>query len=133
MNIFVDTSAFYALLDADDQNCERAKGRWTEWLYQPTRFFCSNYILVESMALIQRRLGMLAVRRFQEDILPLCQVHWMSPELHAAAISALLTADRRHLSLVDCTSFEVMRHLGLRVVFAFDQHFSEQGFVCLPA
>jgi predicted nucleic acid-binding protein len=142
MNIFVDTSAFYALLDADDQNCERAKGSWAEWIYQPTRFFCSNYVLVESIALIQRRLGMLAVRRFQEDIFPLCQVHWVSPELHVAAMSALLTADpsgwasgrsRRHLSLVDCASFEVMRHLGLRAVFAFDQHFSEQGFVCLPA
>jgi predicted nucleic acid-binding protein len=123
MNIFVDTSAFYALLDADDQNCERAKGSWAEWLYQPTHFFCSNYILIESMALIQRRLGMLAVRRFQEDILPLCQVHWISSELHAAAMSALLTADRRHLSLVDCASFEVMRHLGLRVVVCFLQHF----------
>jgi predicted nucleic acid-binding protein len=75
---------------------------------------------------------MMALRCFQEDIMPLCQVHWVSPNLHAAALSALLAADRRRLSLVDCTSFEIMRRLGLRTVFAFDCHFAEQGFTCLP-
>jgi predicted nucleic acid-binding protein len=40
----------------------------------------------------------------------------------------LLVANRRDLSLVDCTSFEVMRRNGLEVVFTFDPHFHEQGF-----
>ena len=39
---------------------------------------------------------------------------------------------RRQLSLVDCASFDIMRRLGLRDVFAFDPHFAEQGFRCLP-
>jgi len=132
MDIFIDTSAFYALMDADDQNHEPAKAAWSEWLYQPIRFSCSNYVLLESIALIQRRLGMKAVRRFQEDIVPICQVHWVTPGLHAAALSALLAADRRRLSLVDCTSFEIMRRLDLRDAFAFDRHFAEQGFTRLP-
>ncbi|MEI6809693.1 MAG: hypothetical protein WCN95_13310, partial [bacterium] len=33
---------------------------------------------------------------------------------------------------VDCVSFEVMRRLGLRNVFAFDNHFAEQGFLVRP-
>ncbi len=132
MDIFVDTSAFYALMDADDLNHESAKAAWSEWLYQPARFVCSNYVLLESIALIQRRLGMEAVRRFQEDIVPICQVHWVTPGLHAAALSTLLAADRRRLSLVDCSSFEIMRRLGLHDVFAFDRHFAEQGFTRLP-
>ena len=41
---------------------------------------------------------------------------------------ALLTADRRHLSIVDCTSFEIMRKQGIEKVFCFDKHFKEQGF-----
>jgi predicted nucleic acid-binding protein len=45
-----------------------------------------------------------------------------------SAISALLAAGRRKLSLVDCTSFEIMRSLGIKTVFAFDSHFVEQGF-----
>ena len=34
---------------------------------------------------------------------------------------------------VDCVSFSVMRRLGVRDAFAFDAHFGEQGFTCLPA
>jgi predicted nucleic acid-binding protein len=132
MIIFVDTSALYALLDADDDNHECAKAAWKHWLEQPDYFATSNYVLVESLALIQARLGMEAVRRFQEDLAPLLQTHWVTVELHTTAIAALLVANRRGLSLVDCASFELMHWLGLRTVFAFDGHFEEQGFTCLP-
>jgi len=43
----------------------------------------------------------------------------------------LISANLRKLSLVDCTSFVLMRRLGVETAFAFDQHFVEQGFVCL--
>jgi predicted nucleic acid-binding protein len=33
------------------------------------------------------------------------------------------------MSIVDCTSFEVMRRLDIREGLAFDQHFAAQGFV----
>ncbi len=133
MVVFIDTSAFYALLDADDRNHHRAKQIWLELLNRPVDFVCSNYILVESIALIQRRLGIVAVRRFQEEMMPIIQIKWIEAELHNTSISALLATDRRQLSLVDCASFEVMRRLGIRTVFAFDDHFIEQGFTCLPA
>ena len=49
-------------------------------------------------------------------------------EVHAVAVSALLAADRRRLSLVDCCSFQIMRRLGIRQALAYDQHFAEHGF-----
>ena len=45
----------------------------------------------------------------------------------------MVFAGRRGLSLVDCVSFAVMARAGLRQAFAFDDHFSERGFSCLPA
>jgi predicted nucleic acid-binding protein len=44
----------------------------------------------------------------------------------------MLTASKRNLSLVDCVSFEIMRALGIKTVFAFDPHFAEQGYRCIP-
>lgn len=82
--------------------------------------------------MVQRRLGLEAVRSLARDLLPLVEIEWVAIEAHAAAVSALLAANRRGLSLVDCVSFETMRRRGLTRVFAFDQHFGEQGFDGVP-
>ena len=132
MVIFADTSGIYALLDADDSNHASAKAAWVSWLEQSTTLACSNYVLIETIALVQRRLGMVAARRFYQEMVPIFQVHWVDQELHSAAVSTFLTVGARDLSLVDCTSFELMRRLEIRTAFAFDRHFAQQGFMCLP-
>jgi uncharacterized protein len=132
MRIFIDISAIYALLDRDDIEHKKAKKIWIDLLRSENILITSNYVLVESFALIQNRLGLEAVRGFQEDIIPLVNIEWVNAETHKSGISALLAATRRKLSLVDCVSFEIMRILGIKTVFAFDPHFAEQGFQCIP-
>ncbi len=132
MMVFVDTSAFLAVLDADDTNHRTAARIWEKLLKDQAALVCSSYVLVETFALVQRRLGMKAVRVLDEDILPLVKVEWIGEDIHQQAVSAVLVANRRNLSLVDCASFAVMRRLGIREVFTFDKHFLEQGFETLP-
>lgn len=128
MTVFVDTSALFAVLDADDRFHAEAGELWEQLIVSAHEMVCTNYVLVESFALIQRRLGMEAVRAFEEDISPLIRVHWVSESDHRSGVTAFLTAGRRELSLVDCISFLVMRQLDLRVAFAFDEDFHAQGF-----
>ena len=78
--------------------------------------------------MFQRRLGLAAVRRFVHQLLAPVDLEWVTRDDHERAVQALLVADRRRLSLVDCTSFEVMRRVEARDCLAFDQHFAEQGF-----
>lgn len=132
MRVFIDTSAFYALLDRDDENHRKAKNAWADLLKNGDTLVTNNYVLVETFALIQHRLGVNAVRGFQNDILPLVNIEFVVPELHRSGVSALLAASRRNLSLVDCISFEMMRTLEVKMAFAFDPHFKEQGFNSLP-
>jgi predicted nucleic acid-binding protein len=132
MTVFIDTSAFYALLDADDRQHQAAKQAWVTLLNEAADLTCSNYVIIETTALVQNRLGMEAVRAFQEDILPVVRVKWVDDMTHQADVTALLTAGRRQLSLVDCVSFDLMRQLGIRRAFAFDEHFAEQGFEIIP-
>jgi predicted nucleic acid-binding protein len=132
VSTFVDTSALLALLDGDDQNHPSAAAAWTKFITAGAKLVCTNYILVEAFALVQNRLGMDAVRTLHDDLIPLLQIEWIDAVHHARSVAALLIAGRRQLSLVDCTSFEVMRSSGIDEVFAFDRHFAEQGFLCLP-
>jgi len=99
---------------------------------QDVQITCSNYVLVEAIALLQSRFGLEAVRLLQRDVIPVLDVAWADEPIHLQAVSAMLVANRRQLSLVDCASFGIMQQLGISSVFAFDPHFSEQGFEVFP-
>jgi predicted nucleic acid-binding protein len=129
---YVDTSAFLAILDADDKSHVSGKRQWTELVLAEATLVCSDYVLIESLALIQHRLGLTAARVFHEDIFPLLNIQWIDELTYRAGMASVLTAARRDLSLVDCISFEVMRRLGIQSAFTFDKHFHEQGFICVP-
>ena len=128
MRVFVDTSAVYALLDRDDDNHAIARSAWTGIVENGTVAVTSSYVLVETVALLQSRLGLEAVRAFEEAIVPVLHVEYVTGELHKLGMAALLVAARRRLSLVDCVSFEIMRRNGITASFSFDSHFKEQGF-----
>lgn len=131
MTVYVDTSAVFALLDVDDRYHKPAQGLWATLAGRREAPITSNYVLLETIALLERRLGLQAVRDFQTQFVPILRVHWVDEALHERAVAALLTAGDRSLSLVDCVSFDLMRRLGLETAFAFDAHFVRQGFRAL--
>lgn len=130
--IFVDTSALYAILSTEDQNLAIAVATWKHVLEEGNLLFTNNYVLVECFTLVQNRLGIEFTRVLQSNIVQFLQIEWIGEEQHTSTVQAVFTANRRHLSLVDCSSFETMRRLGIEKVFTFDDHFREQGFEIIP-
>jgi predicted nucleic acid-binding protein len=132
MRAFIDTSAIMAVLNASDRYHSWAKSAWQDLLIQDVQVICSNYVLVEAISILQNRFGLEAVRLLQNDIVPVLEIAWVDGNIHRQAVSAMLVANRRQLSLVDCVSFEIMRQLEITQVFTFDPHFAEQGFKVIP-
>jgi predicted nucleic acid-binding protein len=132
MMCFVDTSALFAVLDAADPDHARAESTLSRLREDQIDLLTTNYVVLEAIVVAQRRIGLDAVRVLETLLLPGISLHWIDETTHQDAISALLVAGRRQLSLVDCTSFVVMRRLDIADVFAFDPHFAEQGFRCHP-
>ena len=132
MSVFIDTSGFIAVLDKDNASHAEAVKTWMDILTSEEDLVTTNYVLVETCALVQNRLGMTAIKVFQDDIVPILQIEWIDKAVHHTAMGIMVAALRKKLSLVDCVSFEVMRILGVTTVFTLDKHFKEQGFSCLP-
>jgi uncharacterized protein len=126
--VFLDTSGFVAYLDADDEHHARAASAWSEMIDNNDQFATTDYVRLESWALIQRKLGMEAVKTFHSILLPLCQVEVVGQDGFERAVGLWMLAKQRRLSLVDVASFDCMQRLDLRRAFAFDGHFKRQGF-----
>jgi predicted nucleic acid-binding protein len=132
MMIFVDTSAFLAIFSVSDQNHLRAELCLRNLREERRILVTNNYVILESIALLQKRFGLDKVRDFQIKLLPLIQIHWIDKDQHEAAIQVIFQENRRGLSLVDCAAFQTMRRLGIETVFTFDSHFREEGFKVIP-
>lgn len=132
MSVFVDTSALLAVMDAGERSHRRSASAWKKLITTGEPLVTSSYVVVEIFALAQRRLGMDAVRALESDVMPILNVVWIDAAIHRRSIAAFLTASTTKLSLVDCSSFEVMREHGIRTALTLDRHFSRQGFDVVP-
>ena len=126
--VFVDTSALVALLNPADDVHERAAAAFARLRARKAILVTTSYVLVETYALLGRRLGIDAVRSFRADFAPLMRVIWVDGTLHDAGLDLLAERRRRQLSLVDAGSFAAMRQGGVDEAFAFDLHFGQEGF-----
>jgi predicted nucleic acid-binding protein len=127
VTILVDTSALYALLDEDDANHRRAAARWPGVLDSPA-VLTHAYVVIETSSLVLRRLGARAARQLHDGLLPAVRVRMVDESLHDRAIARWLSTERRSVSLVDVTSFELMDDLGIERAFAFDIAFECAGY-----
>ena len=127
-DVFVDTSGFYAELDGTDPRHSAARDAFALALKHNARLMTTNYVVHESWAVIQARLGWDALDAWLDRIVSKCEVLWVTPELHDLGAARCRQARQRQLSLTDCVSIEIMRRRGIRLAIAFDEHFDREGF-----
>ena len=107
--VFVDTSGFYALLDGADPFHQDARDAFARARKESWRLVTTNYVVHESWALIQSRLGWDAIDAWRDRVIAGCELIWIDADLHAVGEARCRQARARSLSMTDCTSFEVMR------------------------
>ena len=126
--IFLDTSAIYAWADAADPNHRAAVQRLNAILEGGEDLLTHNYVLVESIALLQARLGLAAAMKLAKDSTHFV-IEWVDKELHDSGVREAERLKKRQLSLVDHISFLVMSRRHVSTAFAFDPDFTSAGFL----
>ncbi len=130
--IFVDTGAWYALLDKSDAN-HHAAVKFKDSIVHP--LVTSNYIADEVITLVRKRLGYkvaveIGQKLWGESITNLIRVTLQDEK---KAWEIFVGYYDKSFSFTDCTSFALMERLGITEVFAFDEHFAQYGsFIVLP-
>jgi len=127
----VDSSALLALLDSDDAH-HAAAGEWVGGPGRRALLLSHSYVVVETTALVARRLGPKASKVLIDAWLPELSVMYVDEELHRQAMVAYRKELSRRRSFVDRVSFEWMRHRQVDTAFAFDADFRKEGFAVVP-
>jgi predicted nucleic acid-binding protein len=132
--IFVDTGAFVALEDADDEHHQAALQFQASLLPRLTRLVTTNFVLDETYTWLRMNIGHAKAVGFGRRVRnsKLLQIQLISDEIEQLAWDIFCRYDDKEFSYTDCTSFAVMQLLSLDTAFAFDRHFRQFGFVCLP-
>jgi predicted nucleic acid-binding protein len=128
MSVFADTSSLYAAVVRSEERHRECLALFEKLLEGGRVIQTTNYVVLETTALLQHRIGLDPVRDFDQRVLPLINVHWVSSDLHQRGMRRLLRENKRTLSLTDSVSFEFMEAAGLRDAFSLDRHFADAGF-----
>jgi len=120
-----DSSAVLALLDATDADHARAVEVATDLADRRRRSFVTNYVEVETHALLLRKLGRALAREWLLSAsLPVVRA---TPTDEARARALLARYADKDWSLCDAISFAVMDARRVSTAFSFDHHFEQIG------
>lgn len=135
MRLFVDTGAFIALVDADDQNHDAAKSFFRDMTNEGARFITTNFVVCETMNFLKARVSHQAAVAFLEGLRKSGRFEVVSIDRSSedTAFGIFKDYGDKGFSFTDCTSFAVMKSLKVSKAFAFDRHFGQIfGFARLP-
>ena len=124
--IFFDSGAFFAILDINDKNHDKAAELNKKIEREGYFTITTNFVVAEAHALILSNLGANVAREWLRSVsIPIWQVA-KSEEEEAKEI--IFRFKDKAYTLTDAISFVVMRKLGIRKAFAFDRHFQQFGY-----
>lgn len=130
--VLLDTAAVYAVHSPADEFHYRAANEHEKLVDRGREAWITSYALVETVALLQMRMGFGAVTAFAEWASFLqVQVIYIDEPLHRSAWERYTADEGRGLSFVDWVTAIAARELDAQV-FTFDGGFARLGFSVVP-
>ena len=128
--LFVDTSAWYAFCNAKDPRHEAVSIVLSEW---EGRLVSTEYVFDELVTLVRYRVGHAPAAGIGAVLREgsCCLLLTVEPQDVTAAWGQFTLESDQRYSFTDCTSFAVMRRLGLTTAAAIDDDFKRAGFTVL--
>ena len=136
MKIFIDTGAFIALTDADDEYHSNAKHFFKEEIKTTgKKFLTTNFIVCETINYLRAKVSHNTAVSFRENLYKsnVLEVVQVTPAIEDEAFRIFKHYNDKDFSFTDCVSFAAMKAKKLKEAFAFDRHFEQYGnFKKLP-
>ncbi len=130
--LFVDTSAWFAFVNGSDPDHEPVRRVLND---HEGRLVTSNFVFDETVTLCRYRLGHELAARIGAALADPAATDLvrLTAEDERAAWKLFVARKDKRYSFTDCTSFVLMRRLGMKTAVAVDDDFRQEGLATLPA
>lgn len=137
MKIFIDTSAFLALLACDQNIHLSAKKTLQELQEQHAIFFTSSFVLSETYTRIIYDLHLEIAEKFHQMIVKgeetgFMKVFWIDQLLDEEIYKIYKKFSEHKLSYTDASSYLLVKKFRLDGIFTFDKAFKKVGLPVKP-
>ena len=134
-DLFADTAGWGHLVDPTQAYHSLAATLYRSARQQGRKLITTNYIITELVALLTSplRVPRPSIIAFIESLQasPHVKIVHVDPALDEQAWQLLVQRQDKDWSLVDCSSFVIMRQCGIMEALTTDHHFEQAGFVRL--
>ncbi len=133
-DIFVDSSAWIALVDKDDSHHKEAASSYPSIFKNHKTLVTNNLVIAETYVVLLKELGHKVALEFLERIkaspriLKICS----NENIETEAEEILAKYVDQDFSYTDAVSFVIMKRQKIRKAFCFDKHFVTAGFINVP-
>jgi predicted nucleic acid-binding protein len=137
MRVFIDSSAWYALLDIKNHNHEAAKDYFLNLLESRARLYSAITEINQAIFLIKKECGLAAAIEFTKVIDEAAlttnlHISWLTRRLRRNSLKHFFSFKETEIELRHCIIFEEIRKKKINIIFSFDSSIKIFGVPLMP-
>lgn len=133
--IFVNTSGWLALYNANDANHDAACVLWDDLRNQPVRFVTTDYVLDQVFTAL-KFFGSLEAAQALHTVTTttnLLRLFMADSVIFDRAWKIFQDDEHPQFTFTDCINYAVIQYMGADEVFTFDPNFTAPGLIIIPS
>lgn len=137
MRVFIDSSAWYALLHAEQAEHDAAKDYFLKLLESRARLFSTITEINQAVFLIKRDCGLASAQEFTKVIDEAAlttnlHISWLTRRLRRNSLKHFFSFKESEIELRHCIIFEEIRKKKINIIFSFDKRLKIFGVPIMP-
>lgn len=128
--IFVDSFAWIAAINKSDNHHKASLKAIDGLLKKSLKLVTTNYVIIETINALSKADYRKAVIAFMDKLekSPSVEIIKITDEIYKNAWTLYQERMDKDWGITDCTSFEVMQMLDIKIAFTNDKHFEQAGY-----
>lgn len=128
--VFVDSFAWIAAINRTDNYHAVVLKTLENLIKHKIKLITTSFVIVETINALSKVEFRKSVIEFVDKLQksPSIEIVKITDEIHSSSWELYKQRKDKNWGITDCTSFEVMRILGIKKAFTNDKHFEQAGY-----